>query len=159
MRAYSNPRLFEISTDKVDAEIPSPGAGVLLEIKVKEGETVPVNSVVAVIGAAGERVQGPQGPQGPQSPRVPQAPAMAASAAPIAPAAPAAPAGPATLADLPVIFHFSSSGTPAKFSSMTPRELGQSDSRWGKSLAHRTLSTPISWRAIRTPAGFRLNPQ
>ena len=41
--------LFEISTDKVDAEIPSPAAGVLSEIKVKEGETVPVNSVVAVI--------------------------------------------------------------------------------------------------------------
>ena len=46
--------LFEISTDKVDAEIPSPSAGVLTEIKVKEGETVPVNSVVATIGAAGE---------------------------------------------------------------------------------------------------------
>ena len=46
--------LFEISTDKVDAEIPSPAAGVLTEIKVKEGETVPVNSVVAMIGAAGE---------------------------------------------------------------------------------------------------------
>jgi 2-oxoglutarate dehydrogenase E2 component (dihydrolipoamide succinyltransferase) len=46
--------LFEISTDKVDAEIPSPGAGVLLEIKVNEGETVPVNSIVAVIGAEGE---------------------------------------------------------------------------------------------------------
>jgi 2-oxoglutarate dehydrogenase E2 component (dihydrolipoamide succinyltransferase) len=45
--------LFEISTDKVDAEIPSPSAGVLTEIKVKEGETVPVNSVVAIIGAAG----------------------------------------------------------------------------------------------------------
>src|SRR4029077_15991527 len=45
--------LFEISTDKVDAEIPSPGAGVLPEIKGKEGETVPVNSVVAGIGAAG----------------------------------------------------------------------------------------------------------
>ena len=45
--------LFEISTDKVDAEIPSPGAGVLTEIKVKEGETVPVNSVVAVIGEGG----------------------------------------------------------------------------------------------------------
>lgn len=41
--------LFEISTDKVDAEIPSPTAGVLSEIKVKEGETVPVNTVVAVI--------------------------------------------------------------------------------------------------------------
>ena len=47
--------LFEISTDKVDAEIPSPGAGVLLEIKAQEGDTVPVNSVVAVIGAAGEQ--------------------------------------------------------------------------------------------------------
>jgi pyruvate dehydrogenase E2 component (dihydrolipoamide acetyltransferase) len=47
--------LFEISTDKVDAEIPSPAAGVLLDIAVKEGETVPVNSVVATIGAAGEQ--------------------------------------------------------------------------------------------------------
>lgn len=46
--------LFEISTDKVDAEIPSPAAGVLTEIRVQEGETVPVNQVVAVIGAAGE---------------------------------------------------------------------------------------------------------
>jgi pyruvate dehydrogenase E2 component (dihydrolipoamide acetyltransferase) len=44
--------LFEISTDKVDAEIPSPAAGVLSEIRVKEGETVAVNSVVAVIGGA-----------------------------------------------------------------------------------------------------------
>ncbi len=50
--------LFEISTDKVDAEIPSPTAGVVLEIHVKEGETVPVNSVVALIGAAGEKTPG-----------------------------------------------------------------------------------------------------
>ena len=42
--------LFEISTDKVDAEIPSPVAGVLTAIKVSEGETVAVNSVVATIG-------------------------------------------------------------------------------------------------------------
>src|ERR1044072_2381398 len=48
--------LFEISTDKVDAEIPAPAAGVLTAIKVKEGETVPGNSVVAVIGAAGKIV-------------------------------------------------------------------------------------------------------
>ncbi|MEO5740862.1 MAG: dihydrolipoamide acetyltransferase family protein, partial [Vicinamibacterales bacterium] len=41
--------LFEISTDKVDAEIPSPAAGVLSDVKVKEGETVPINTVVAVI--------------------------------------------------------------------------------------------------------------
>src|SRR4051794_12085550 len=45
--------LFEISTDKVDAEIPAPAAGVLTEIRHKEGETVGVNTVVAVIGAAG----------------------------------------------------------------------------------------------------------
>src|SRR5436190_15386142 len=45
--------LFEISTDKVDAEIPSPVAGVVTEIRAKEGDTVPVNTVVAVIGAAG----------------------------------------------------------------------------------------------------------
>jgi pyruvate dehydrogenase E2 component (dihydrolipoamide acetyltransferase) len=46
--------LFEISTDKVDAEIPSPAAGTLAAVKVKEGETVPVDSVVAVIAQAGE---------------------------------------------------------------------------------------------------------
>ena len=48
--------LFEISTDKVDAEIPSPAGGVLAEIYAQVGETVAVNSVVAVIGAEGERV-------------------------------------------------------------------------------------------------------
>ena len=47
--------LFEISTDKVDAEIPSPASGTLLEIRNQEGETVPVNQVVAVIGEAGEQ--------------------------------------------------------------------------------------------------------
>ena len=46
--------LFEISTDKVDAEIPSPAAGVLLAIHNAAGETVPVNKVVGLIGAAGE---------------------------------------------------------------------------------------------------------
>jgi pyruvate dehydrogenase E2 component (dihydrolipoamide acetyltransferase) len=45
--------LFEISTDKVDAEIPSPSAGVLKEIKVNEGQTVPIQTIVAVIDADG----------------------------------------------------------------------------------------------------------
>ncbi len=49
--------LFEISTDKVDAEIPSPAAGVLLDIRVHEGETVPVDSVVATIGEPGEGME------------------------------------------------------------------------------------------------------
>ena len=48
--------LFEISTDKVDAEIPSPAAGVVLDIRVQEGETVPVHTVVAIIAPAGVTV-------------------------------------------------------------------------------------------------------
>src|SRR5438309_6083769 len=60
--------LFEISTDKVDAEIPAPAAGVLREIKVKEGATVQVNTVVAVIGGAGQSAQAaPAKPQATQS--------------------------------------------------------------------------------------------
>jgi pyruvate dehydrogenase E2 component (dihydrolipoamide acetyltransferase) len=51
--------LFEISTDKVDAEIPSPAAGVLSEIRVHEGETVAVNSVVATIGDGVTAVEQP----------------------------------------------------------------------------------------------------
>jgi 2-oxoglutarate dehydrogenase E2 component (dihydrolipoamide succinyltransferase) len=47
--------LFEISTDKVDAEIPSPAAGIVTEIKAQAGATVPVNSVVAVIGEGAAR--------------------------------------------------------------------------------------------------------
>jgi pyruvate dehydrogenase E2 component (dihydrolipoamide acetyltransferase) len=49
--------LFEISTDKVDAEIPSPSAGVLKEIKVNEGQTVPIQTVVAIIDADGAAAQ------------------------------------------------------------------------------------------------------
>ena len=49
--------LFEISTDKVDAEIPSPSAGVLKEIKVNEGQTVPIQTVVAIIETDGAGAQ------------------------------------------------------------------------------------------------------
>ena len=70
--------LFEISTDKVDAEIPSPAAGVVAEIRAKEGETVPVNSVVAVIGAAGDAVGAPKAETKAEAPapaKTPTAPA------------------------------------------------------------------------------------
>jgi pyruvate dehydrogenase E2 component (dihydrolipoamide acetyltransferase) len=96
--------LFEISTDKVDAEIPAPGAGVLLEIKVKEGETVPVNSVVAVIGAAGEQPAAPTGTAptaGPTSTAANGAPASPAPAPVAAAPVTVSPSSePATLADL-----------------------------------------------------------
>jgi 2-oxoglutarate dehydrogenase E2 component (dihydrolipoamide succinyltransferase) len=58
--------LFEISTDKVDAEIPSPSSGVLSEIKVAEGQTVPVNTVVAVIDGAGAKPAAADAKQAPQ---------------------------------------------------------------------------------------------
>src|SRR5215813_4861579 len=50
--------LLEISTDKVDAEIPAPAAGVLTEILAKEGDTVAVNAVLARLGEAGEAAGG-----------------------------------------------------------------------------------------------------
>jgi pyruvate dehydrogenase E2 component (dihydrolipoamide acetyltransferase) len=82
--------LFEISTDKVDAEIPSPTAGVLLEIAVKEGETVPIHSVVATIGEAGSK------PSASPAAAAPAAAAPAPVAAPSASAADAATASPAS---------------------------------------------------------------
>jgi pyruvate dehydrogenase E2 component (dihydrolipoyllysine-residue acetyltransferase) len=89
--------LFEISTDKVDAEIPSPAAGIVDEIRVHEGETVPVNSVVAIIrqgdeqqskkvagnGTATPSTQAPPAPA-PPAPD-PAAPATAATTQPVAP--------------------------------------------------------------------------
>ena len=59
-RVEKDEPLFEISTDKVDAEIPSPEAGVLTEIRISEGATVEVNTVVAVIGEAGDAVAAPR---------------------------------------------------------------------------------------------------
>jgi 2-oxoglutarate dehydrogenase E2 component (dihydrolipoamide succinyltransferase) len=54
--------LLEISTDKVDAEVPSPAAGKLLEIKVNEGETVEVGAVLALVGAEGSVNSQPSAP-------------------------------------------------------------------------------------------------
>jgi pyruvate dehydrogenase E2 component (dihydrolipoamide acetyltransferase) len=76
--------LFEVSTDKVDTEVPSPISGVLTEIRVAEGDTVPVGTVIAVVGDASAA----------------PAAAPAASAAPAAPA-PAPAAAPAPVASTP----------------------------------------------------------
>jgi 2-oxoglutarate dehydrogenase E2 component (dihydrolipoamide succinyltransferase) len=82
--------LFEISTDKVDAEIPSPSAGVLKEIKVNEGQTVPIQTVVAVIDGAGSAAATPAPAPTPAKVAAPPAPAAARPAPPPA-ARPAAP--------------------------------------------------------------------
>ncbi|MFI8254594.1 2-oxoglutarate dehydrogenase, E2 component, dihydrolipoamide succinyltransferase [Streptomyces filamentosus] len=88
--------LLEVSTDKVDTEIPAPASGVLLEIVVGEDETAEVGAKLAVIGAAGAAPAAPAAPA-PAAPAAAPAPAPAAPApAAPAPAAPApAPAAPA----------------------------------------------------------------
>jgi 2-oxoglutarate dehydrogenase E2 component (dihydrolipoamide succinyltransferase) len=80
--------LFEVSTDKVDTEVPSPIAGVLTEIRVPEGETVPVGAVIGVVGDAGAVVAAP--------PAAAPAPVVEAAPAPVVAAPDAAPAPVAT---------------------------------------------------------------
>ena len=86
--------LFEISTDKVDAEIPSPSAGVLKEIKVKEGQTVPINTVVASIDAAGSAAAAPAQAAGPAPAAAPKAAVVAAPPAASKPGPVAVPSAP-----------------------------------------------------------------
>jgi pyruvate dehydrogenase E2 component (dihydrolipoamide acetyltransferase) len=88
--------LFEISTDKVDAEIPSPSAGVLKEIKIGEGQTVPIQTVVGVIDAAGSATSAPA-----PAKAAPPAPAKAPAPAPPAPAAAKPAAAPTPVAPPP----------------------------------------------------------
>jgi pyruvate dehydrogenase E2 component (dihydrolipoamide acetyltransferase) len=102
--------LFEISTDKVDAEIPSPSAGVLKEIKIAEGQTVPIQTIVAVIDGASSAAASAPAPAA--------APAKAAPAPAAAPTPPAAkPAAPTSAPAAPV----SAPAAPAASSSSTER--------------------------------------
>lgn len=104
--------LFEVSTDKVDTEVPSPIAGVLTEIRVAEGETVAVGTVIAVVGGAGAApaptpapVAAPAPAPAPVAAPAP-APTPAPAPAPVATPAPApapAPAPVATPAPAPVV--------------------------------------------------------
>ncbi|MGE5346084.1 MAG: dihydrolipoamide acetyltransferase family protein [Acidithiobacillales bacterium] len=92
--------LFEISTDKVDAEIPAPASGVLLEVLVEEGKTVPINTVVAVLGEETERPHAGEPPSVADSSKAAEAASSAATPAP--PPAPApAPAGAARPSSAP----------------------------------------------------------
>ncbi len=99
--------LFEISTDKVDAEIPAPSAGVLKEIKVKEGETVEINTVVGILDdggapAAAEASVGRPASAGAEAPAAKTtAPSKAEAAKPAAAPPPPAPAARPAAAPLP----------------------------------------------------------
>ncbi len=87
--------LLEVSTDKVDTEVPAPASGVLVSIAVGEDETVAVGAVLALIGDGSSTAVAE--PEAPQAPAV-EAPAAAAPTPPPAPAAPAQPAPAATAA-------------------------------------------------------------
>ena len=93
--------LLEVSTDKVDTEIPSPIAGTITQIVVTEDETVDVGTVLAYIGgevsapAAPVAPATPAVPAAPAAPQAPQAPVPPAVSTPASPAAPVAPATPA----------------------------------------------------------------
>src|SRR5438105_9214480 len=80
--------LFEISTDKIDTEIPSPASGVLQDILVKEGQTVQINTVVAVIGDGSGKSAAEAKPEA-------KAPAKPPAKEPAQPSGPARVAGPA----------------------------------------------------------------
>ncbi len=82
--------LFEVSTDKVDTEVPSPVAGVLVEIRVQEGDTVPVGAVIGVVGDAGSAPAPAPAPAAASAPVPEPAPAPAPAPTPAAPPAPAA---------------------------------------------------------------------
>lgn len=93
--------LLEVSTDKVDTEIPSPVAGTLLSIVAQEGETVAVNTVIATIGEAGAAAPAAPAPTPtPAAPAAPAAPAPPPVAPPAAPAVAAAAAVGGSIEDL-----------------------------------------------------------
>jgi len=124
--------LFEISTDKVDAEIPSPSAGVLKEIKIPEGQTVPIQTVVAVIdgaGAAAASAPAPAAapPAAAAKPAAAPAPNAVSTPAPTKPAPPPAPApaSPAASAAVPQADGGATSSTERVHSSPLVRRLAK----------------------------------
>jgi pyruvate dehydrogenase E2 component (dihydrolipoamide acetyltransferase) len=136
--------IFEISTDKVDAEIPSPTSGVLAEVVVTEGQTVPVQTVVARIETEkGAAIGGTSAPSGTRTSAAPAA--TTAPSAAVAPAAPAAPT-PAVAAPARSVAASSSAAAPA-----TP-------SNGGNSLEERlrTKSSPLV-RKIAAEHGVELS--
>ncbi|MFE5012223.1 biotin/lipoyl-containing protein, partial [Streptomyces sp. NPDC056696] len=124
--------LLEVSTDKVDTEIPSPAAGILASIKVAEDETVEVGAELAVID------DGTGAPAAAPAPAAAEAPAPAAAPAPVAeapaapaatPAAPAAPAGAASGTDvvLPALGESVTEGTVTRWLKEVGEEVAEDE--------------------------------
>jgi 2-oxoglutarate dehydrogenase E2 component (dihydrolipoamide succinyltransferase) len=95
--------LFEVSTDKVDTEVPSPVSGTLTEIRVPEGDTVPVGTVIAVVGDGAAAPSPAPATPAPEAAPVAPAPEAAPAPAPVAPAPTPAPVAPTPVAATPVV--------------------------------------------------------
>jgi pyruvate dehydrogenase E2 component (dihydrolipoamide acetyltransferase) len=126
--------LFEISTDKVDAEIPSPAAGVLAEIRHKEGETVDIDTVVAVIDQAGAPARPPAAkapageaaaPASPTSAAAIQSPHAAPAAITATPAAATRQPAPAAPRMMPTVIN-AATAAPARANRNVPAHLQRS---------------------------------
>ena len=152
--------LFEISTDKVDAEIPSPSAGVLKEIKVGEGKTVPIQTVVGVIDAAGD------GAGASKAAAPAQAPAPAATPKAAEPARASAPAPSAR----PQIVPPAPAARPAASASSPTAASGPGLAAQSRSAGERIHSSPLVRRMAKehgidlatipgTGAGGRISKQ
>jgi 2-oxoglutarate dehydrogenase E2 component (dihydrolipoamide succinyltransferase) len=125
--------LFEISTDKVDAEIPSPSAGTLKEIKIAEGQTVPIQTVVAVIDAEGGAVAAASAAK-PPAPKVEAPTPRPAPTAPSPAAVPTPAAAPPRAAAPPP--------APAAAPAPVPTPAGPGD-------GHKVRSSPLVRRLAR----------
>jgi 2-oxoglutarate dehydrogenase E2 component (dihydrolipoamide succinyltransferase) len=166
-RVEKDEAILEISTDKVDAEVPSPGAGILLKINTPEGETVEVGTVVAVIGEAGEESAGSGQLAADSEAEQPKATAAAPASVPPAVAGgsdssdqAAAPSSPATNNDQPS----TSSGTPVVMPQMGESITEGTVSKWLKKVgddvakdeALLEISTDKVDAEVPSPAGGKL---
>ena len=149
--------LFEVSTDKVDSEVPSPAAGTLAEIRVQEGETVDVGTVLAVVSddgaSAGSAAAAPAATApaptpapaaAPAAPPEPAAPAPAPAAAPPAAPAPAPAAAPAT----PAPAAAAPAPAPPSAAPVAPAPGGAPSAGDGKRDADDRILSPVVRRLI-----------
>ena len=131
--------IFEISTDKVDAEIPSPAAGVLSDIKVGEGQTVPINTIVALIETDAGAAIATEAPASKPAPPPKPAPAPAAKQA----AAPATDAPPAAAPSRPAAPPARAAAAPAAGPVSFPKASDMAAAGAGAEEIRRVRSSPV----------------
>ena len=135
--------LFEISTDKVDAEIPSPAAGTLTEVRFNEGDTVEVNTVVAVLDGSGAGAKDvPPSASVAEAPKSEAAPAPPAASAPVPATAPPSPPPPPQKSPVPTANTSDASPASGKPATATAAPGGNGSTATAEEL-RKTKSSPL----------------